>query len=71
MVFWIYPLFDWHPQFSLNEKGVKKVHMMMITGRGTHHPTLTSLHGWPTTQVTVVDFIWLAVLRVAIGYRVS
>ena len=31
MVFWIYPLFDWHPQFSLNEKGVKVVYIAQRT----------------------------------------
>ena len=29
--------------------GFIKHAMMMITGRGTHHPTLTSLHGGATT----------------------
>ena len=45
-----------------------KILMMMILGGGTPPPTLTSLHGWLTTWVTVVDYSYFAVLRVAIAY---
>ena len=44
---------------------------MMIHGGGTPPLTLTSLHGWVTTQVTVVDHIYFAFLRVAIDYNFS
>ena len=41
---------------------------MMIHGGGTTPPTMTSLHGRSPGTVTVIDYHYFVVLRVAIDY---
>ena len=43
---------------------------MMIHGGGTTPPTMTSLHGRSPGTVTVIDYYYFVVLRVAIDYWV-
>ena len=50
-------------QITLNENM-----LMMIHGGGTTPPTMTSSHGRSPGRVTVIDYHYFVVLRVAIDY---